>query len=498
MYRIGPIQIVSSYRNHPIPAVEELWNIPLLVNFNCCFFAPGSRDTPLQLRRMTFSMPRQEPYPPRIALRIQALLLILVFLFAATFNADAYSVLSHEAVVDSAWDDAIKPLLLARFPGSTPDQLKEAHSYAYGGSVIQDLGYYPFGSHLFSNLVHYVRTGDFVEALLRDSSTLDEYAFAFGALAHYAADNYGHSIATNHAVPMLYPKLKAKFGDDVAYDQGPAEHLKTEFGFDVVQVAKGRYAPDAYRDFIGFQVSQDLLSRAFRETYCLDLKSIFTSYDLALGTYRRGVSQVIPKMTEAAWVAKKDDIQKDIPGVTKRKFLYHLSRASYEKQWKEKYQKPSFDARLIAFFFRIVPKVGPFRALSFKAPAPEVEKLFMASFSGSVTDYEKLLREIGSAPETALVNDNFDTGTVTNPGDYPLADTTYADLLDRQARDHFASTSPELRETILKFYSDTNAPIVTRKDPAKWAKVLQQVNELKTASSARVVAVSSVPATSTP
>jgi hypothetical protein len=413
--------------------------------------------------------------------RLKAISLAFILLFLNPPNSDAYSVLSHEAVVDSAWDDAIKPLLLKRFPNSTPEQLKEAHSYAYGGSVIQDLGYYPFGSHLFSNLVHYIRTGDFVEALLRDSSTLDEYAFALGALAHYAADNYGHSIATNHAVPILYPKLKAKFGDDVAYDQAPVEHLKTEFGFDVVQVAKGRYAPDAYRDFIGFQVSQDLLARAFRETYCLDLKTIFTSYDLALGTYRYAVGQVIPKLTEAAWAEKRDDIQKDIPGITKQKFLYHLSRASYEKQWKEKYHKPSFGAQVIAFFFRIVPKVGPFRTLSFKAPTAEVEKMFMASFNGSVSDYEKLLGEIHHSDVPELKNDNFDTGTVTLPGEYPLADTTYADLLDHQAKDHFAETTPELRETILKFYADTNAPITTKKDPQKWAKVLQQVSELKTA-----------------
>ena len=429
----------------------------------------------------------------RLTIRLRAFVLISIFVFGPASPCDAYSVLSHEAVVDASWDDAIKPLLLKRFPNSTPEELKEAHSYAYGGSVIQDLGYYPFGSHLFSDLVHYVRTGDFVEALLRDSTTLDEYAFALGALAHYAADNYGHSIATNHAVPMLYPKLKAKFGDDVAYDQAPVEHLKTEFGFDVVQVAKNRYASDAYRDFIGFQVSENLLVRAFRETYCLDMKSIFTNYDLALGTYRRAVSEVIPKMTEAAWDAKKNDIQRDIPGVTKQKFLYHLSRASYEKNWKEKYQRPSFGARLIAFFFRLVPKIGPFRTLSFKVPTPEVEKLFMASFNGSVTDYEKLLHEQREPVTATLVNDNFDTGTVTNPGEYPLADKTYADLLDRQAKDHFAATSPELRETILKFYSDTNAPIVTKKDHARWAKVLQQVDELKTANPAKRSAASVTP-----
>jgi hypothetical protein len=406
------------------------------------------------------------------------LALVCSGLIVAT-SCQAYSVLSHEAVVDAAWDDAVKRLLLKRFPDSTPEQLAEAHSYAYGGSVIQDLGYYPFGSHLFSDLVHYVRTGDFVEALIRDSTSLDEYAFALGALSHYAADNYGHSIATNRAVPMLYPKLKAKFGDDVAYDQAPAEHLKTEFGFDVVQVAKGRYAPDAYRDFIGFQVSEDLLARAFRETYCVELKSIFSNYDLALGTYRRGVSQVIPKLTEAAWAEKSDDIQKDIPGITKEKFLYHISRASYEKRWKEKYKKPSFGAQVMAFFFRILPKIGPFRTLAFKAPTPQVETLFMASFNGSVTDYERLLGNVKGNALSGLRNDNFDTGTLTKPGEYPLADATYADLLNQQAKTNFAGTSSELRETILKFYSDENAPIATKKNHARWRKVLTQESQLK-------------------
>lgn len=404
---------------------------------------------------------------------------LICVLFAGIVPCRAYSVLSHEAVVDSAWDDAIKPLLLKRFPASTPEQIREAHSYAYGGSVIQDLGYYPFGSHLFSDLVHYVRTGDFVEALIRDSNNLDEYAFALGALSHYAADNYGHSIATNRAVPMLYPKLKAKFGDDVAYDQAPAEHIKTEFGFDVVQVAKGRYAPDAYRDFIGFQVAEDLLTRAFRETYCLDLKSVFTSYNLALGTYRRGVSTVIPKITEAAWAEKSDQIQKDVPGITKQKFLYHLSRTSYEKQWKEQYHKPSFGAQIIAFFFRIAPKIGPFRALAFKAPTPDAEKLFMASFNGSVTDYERLLAEVHGTTLSGLINDNFDTGTVTNRGDYPLADQTYAELLDRQAKEGFTETTADLRAAILQFYSDANAGPVPEKDRAKWERVLSQISQLK-------------------
>ena len=101
-------------------------------------------------------------------------------------------------------------------------------------------------------MTHYVRSGDFVLALLQDAQDLiDGYAFALGALSHYAADNDGHHFATNLAVPILYPKLGRKFGNDVTYEQDPqlCRTLKRRFGFDILEVAQGRYAPDAYHDF---------------------------------------------------------------------------------------------------------------------------------------------------------------------------------------------------------------------------------------------------------
>jgi Zinc dependent phospholipase C len=411
--------------------------------------------------------------------RLRAAAWIVIFVFGSVSVCQGYSVLTHEAIIDSAWDEGIKPLLLQRFPGATREDLKTAHSYAYGGCVIQDLGYYPFGSHLFSDLLHYIRTGDFVQALIRDSQDLNEYAFALGALAHYAADNQGHRVAVNLAVPMLYPKLRAKYGDTIVYDQDPAAHLKTEFGFDVLEVAKGRYAPDDYRGFIGFQVSKPLLEKAFQETYSLELKSVFSDFDLSVGTYRYSVSKAIPTATKVAWDTNKDQIQKDIPGVTKEKFLYHISRSSYEKNWGRKYQKPGFKVELLAFLFRLVPKIGPFSVFRFKTPTPAAEKLFEASFNGSVTDYQRFLREQKDSGHIELVNDNFDTGTVTGPGQYPLADKTYAQLLDNLAKDHFAQLSPELRKTLLDFYADPNAPDTTKKDEKEWSKVLKEVDELK-------------------
>jgi hypothetical protein len=391
----------------------------------------------------------------------------------------AYSVLTHEAIVDAAWDDAIKPLLLQRFPGASAEDLKNAHAYAYGGCTIQDLGYYPFGNKFFSDLVHYVRTGDFIEVLLHDSQSINDYAFALGALAHYAADNNGHRIAVNKAVPVLYPKLKRKYGDVVTYDENPSAHLKTEFGFDVLQIARGHYAPDAYHDYIGFQVSQPLLAQAFQETYALDLKSIFSSYDLAIGSYRRGVSEVIPEMTKVAWQLKKDDIQKDSPGITREKFLYRLSRADYEKQWDTKYTKPGFGDRLLAFLIRLIPKIGPFRALAFRTPTPATEKMFEASFNDSVEQYEASVRTEKTSGHINLLNDNFDTGSVTGPGQYPLADKTYAELLDRLAKLHFQQVSPVLQAAILQFYGDLQGPFTTKKDKKEWAKIVEEVGELR-------------------
>src|SRR6202047_3451382 len=295
--------------------------------------------------------------------KFSALLAIFVSVAFWPASAAAYSVLSHEAIIDSAWDTNIKPILLKRFPQATGEEIKEAHGYAYGGAIIQGMGVYPHGSHLFSDLTHYVRSGDFILALLRDSQDLNGYAFALGALAHYAADNDGHRIGTNLAVPLLYPKLKKKYGASVTYEQDPLAHVKTEFGFDVLEIAHGRYAPDSYHDFIGFGVSAPLLEQAFQETYGLDLKGVLSDEDKVLGSYRHDVSQLLPKATRIAWILKKDEIMKDQPGMTKRKFLYNLSRASYKKAWGKNYQRPTFGERFLAFLARILPKIGPIKAL---------------------------------------------------------------------------------------------------------------------------------------
>src|SRR5436305_6396927 len=172
----------------------------------------------------------------RTSLRASALLLVVLLCSGGSF---AYSVLTHEEMVDLLWADEIRPLLLKRFPGLTDDQIKQAHAYTYGGAVIQDLGYDPFDSREFSDLVHYVRSGDFVRELVLESQDANEYAYALAALSHYTSDIAGHS-AVNQAVAIEYPKLRAKYGKSVRYAQDKTAHLKTEFGFDTVQVAKNR------------------------------------------------------------------------------------------------------------------------------------------------------------------------------------------------------------------------------------------------------------------
>jgi len=410
--------------------------------------------------------------------RIGVLLAILACAALWPLRVAAYSVLSHEAIIDSAWDANIKPLLLKRFPDATADELREAHGYAYGGAIIQDMGYYPHGSMFFSDLAHYVRSGDFVVALLQDSKDLNEYAFALGAMAHYAADTDGHRIGTNRAVPVLYPKLKKKHGDSVTYEDDPLAHVKTEFGFDVLEVAKERYAPESYHDFIGFQVAAPLLEQAFRETYGLDLKKVLSNEDKVMGSYRRDVSNLIPRATRIAWSLKEKEIEKDVPGITRKKFLYNLSRSSYERSWGKDYQRPTFWDRFLAFLFKVLPKVGPLRVLQLRTPTPETERMFQASFNATMDRYRGLLKE-ETEGHLKLANNNFDVGEFTPPGKYRMNDDAHAKLLDKLAEQNFADISPGLRAELLDFFSDPGAPYATKRNPKEWTRVEVELKQLK-------------------
>src|SRR5205807_2596308 len=274
---------------------------------------------------------------------------LLACIVGCALPGRSYSVLTHEQIVDLEWQDQIRPLLAKRFPQSTADELKLAHAYAYGGSVVQDMGYYPFGNKYFSDLVHYVRTGDFVAALVEEASDINEYAFALGALAHYSSDNMGHP-AINKVVAIEFPKLQRKYGDEVTYADDHKAHIRTEFGFDMVQVAKNRYTSDRFHDFIGFEVSKPVLERAFLKTYGLQLHDVLGDEDLAIGSFRRAVSSIIPAMTRVALLNRRADLVRDTPNFDEKKFLYRVSRTNYEKQWRRGYRRPGIGSRSFAFF----------------------------------------------------------------------------------------------------------------------------------------------------
>jgi hypothetical protein len=400
----------------------------------------------------------------------------------------AYSVLTHEQIVDLVWADDLRPLLLQRFPLLTEDQLTEAHAYAYGGAVIQDLGYYPFGSVEFSNLVHYVRSGDFVRELLLQSEDANEYAFALGALAHYTSDITGHP-TVNRAVAIEYPKLRVKFGNSVRYAEDHSSHLKTEFGFDMVQVAKNRYASQQYHKFIGFKVSKPLLERTFPIVYGLELKDVLAHEDLAIGSYRYSVSRMIPEMTKVALRTHKKDIMQETPSAARQKFLFRLSRSDYEKEWGKDYKKDGFKTRLWSVLLRYMPKVGPFRGLAFKNPTAQTEEMYFKSINTTVDQYRIYLQQVRTG-SLGIANYDFDTGKPTKAAEYSLTDDAYAKLLGQLADRKFDLISPELRENILHFYSDLSASFETKKDNARWLSVLAALDQLKLLPSLPVLAAS--------
>src|SRR5215475_8402819 len=314
--------------------------------------------------------------------RAARLLMTFCCIFLLSNASLGYSVLTHEFIIDSLWKEQIRSLLQNKFPGTTPEELKEAHAYAYGGSVIQDLGYYPFGHEYFSDLAHYVRTGDFVMNLLAEASNPKEYAFALGALAHYCSDLRGHP-AVNRAVALAYPELAKKYGPEVTYEENHSAHLAVEFGFDVYQVAMNRFSFDDYHNFIGFEVAQAQLQRAFLKTYGFPLQEAIHEENLAIGTYRHSVSQTIPKMTKVALAMRGKTTSKE-SATTQQAIQYQLARADYETDFGKQYYKPGFGYRFEAALMKLIPPIGPAKKLHYKDPSPETEKLYIKSVNETI------------------------------------------------------------------------------------------------------------------
>jgi hypothetical protein len=398
-------------------------------------------------------------------------------------TSKAYSVLAHEAVIDANWDKSILPLLKLKYPDSPADSLKKARSYAYGGSLIADMGYFPLGNPYFTNLLHYVRSGDFIAALLSESQNLFEYAFALGALSHYITDKYGHSLGTNIAVPIIYPKMQ-KFGSVVTYDEDHTSHKRTEFAFDVLQIARGNYIPQSYHNFIGFQVATPVLERAFLKTYGQNINDIFASFPLAVASFRWSVKSLLPALTRTAWVIKSQDLIKTHPDMTEKKFHYKMKRREYETEYGKEREKPGVTAVVLSLVIRVLPKIGPLKSLKFKDPGPEGEKLFIKGFDASVLQYEAAINKLHERKEIAFADIDFDTGKLTEPGEYGLADKTYSDMLIKLQAKNFDKLTYPLKENILRFYRNPAAAEGVRKpksDRVNREKTNVALQELKSA-----------------
>jgi hypothetical protein len=385
-----------------------------------------------------------------------------------------FALLSHEAIIDATWEKTIKPLLKQKYPFSTEEQLKEARSYLYGGSLIPDIGYYPFGSLFFTHLVHYVRSGDFVNAVLNEAQNIDEYAFGLGLLCHYNADKYGHSLGTNVALPILFPKMGEKYGKSVTYEEAPTEHIRTEFGFDVLQTAKGNYESKKQHDIIGFNVSEPVLERAFLKTYGMDLKEVFNSLPLAIETFRFTVKEMFPELTKDAWKVRKSVITKINPLADQASYTQKMDRKSYNKE----FGKPQLKSSFLALVIGILPKVGPLAGLKFKEPVEEAEKLFDSSFNAILNHYSESLKKLGTG-SIAIDNINYDTGKKTSAGDYELADKSYYKLLTEQKSEKYKNMNNGLRENFLSFYSNPQIAVVYKNKQHKLKKINEITDELK-------------------
>ena len=420
------------------------------------------------------------------ARRIGSVAILLLFLSCGGQSCFSYSVLTHEQIIDLAWKDSIVPMLLSRYPNATPEQLERAKAFAYGGCAIQDAGYYPFGHEFFSDLTHYVRTGDFVASLIRNSRNVDELAFALGALSHYAGDSIGHHDAVNPSTAVEFPSLEEKYGPIVTYDESPHGHVRTEFAFDIDQLSKRRLAPSGYLNHVGLKVPMRLLEVAFFETYGLHLRSLNIDREAAEVSYRRSVRTFIPAIARAEVLLHRKDFPADVPGPEFDLYAKRVHEADADNGW-ERYRKGRFGigTRLLAVLIVIVPKIGVISDVAIRGPQPETEARYVESVNRTLDRYEQLLGFLTRNPTAEpgvtmkLENRDLDTGLKVRPGGYRLTDWTYAHLLDKVTT--LGQPVPAtLQRDILRYYADPAAPIATKKDKEAWERVQEQLATLKT------------------
>ncbi|MGI4758629.1 MAG: zinc dependent phospholipase C family protein [Janthinobacterium lividum] len=447
--------------------------------------------------------------------RIWIVLCCLAALLATAPPVRAYSVLTHEQLIDLTWETSIVPLLKSRYPTLTPAQIEHARAYAYGGCVIQDIGYYPFGDPFFSDLTHYVRSGDFVVNLFRNAGNADELAFAVGALSHYIGDTVGHAGATNLAVPVEFPKLRQRYGSSVNYAQGEHQHVQTEFAFDINEIAHHRFAPVHYLRHVGLAVPTGQLALAFYQTY--GVRNDFSTHRgsrINVDGYRFAVRNFIPRIAYAVTVLHRKHEPAEVMDADLQKLQAEITAVAAKNDWDSYRKKPGIGTYSLAAFLYILPKIGPIKLVAVKGPTQATESEYVHSVVRSSDELNRALRRftpppatvgsggtaaaVGSVPKLAvgmlsaeesaqrqdpqhpLANRDLDTGVVVKPGGYRLTDDTYAGLLQRLAEHPMDPVPPGIRDDILLYYADLNQPFATKKKPEQWAALQRNLQTLRT------------------
>ncbi|HEV2578460.1 MAG TPA: zinc dependent phospholipase C family protein [Acidobacteriaceae bacterium] len=456
-------------------------------------------------------------------LRLQVAVTLLLCFLSISSRAFGYSVLTHEQLIDLTWNTSIVPLLLSRYPTLTPDELEHARAYAYGGCVIQDIGYYPFGDKNFSNLTHYVRSGDFIVNLFRNAGNADELAFAVGALSHYIGDSVGHSQATNLAVPVEFPKLRRRYGNVVNYAEGEHQHVQTEFAFDIDEIANHRFAPVTYLRHVGLEVPTRQLALAFYQTY--GLREDFTQtrhHRVNVSAYRWAVHRFIPRVAYATTLLHRHHEPAEVdsdPDV--QRLMAEVKAVEQQNHWDEYRKHAGPLTYTLAGLIFIVPKFGPLKLTAVKGPTSQTELDYVHSVIRSTDALNHALRRFTPPPSTKpsaqeaasadthalppptdplpakpgssqavprgsidphhpLLNRDLDTGNPVKPAGYPLTDQTYAYLLHGLTQTPTDPVPPGIKEDILAYYADLSLPFATKKDPAAWAAVQRDLATLQT------------------
>ena len=443
---------------------------------------------------------------------------LFMFLLACARPLSAYSLLTHEQLIDLTWHDSIAPLLLSRYPNLTPADLEQARAYAYGGCVIQDIGYYPFGDQTFSNLTHYVRSGDFVVNLFRNAGNANELAFAVGALSHYIGDNIGHAGAINLAVPIEFPALARKYGHIVNYAEGRHQHVRTEFAFDIDQIANHRFAPLHFLRHVGLRVPVHQLAMAYYQTYGLTEDFGKRGRIINVRAYRFAVHTFIPRVAYALTLLHRGNEPPDTESSDLDAIQREVATVAAKDDWDHWRRKAGIGTYALACILFVIPKVGPLSIVAIKGPTSATEAEYLHSMVQASDTLRRALARFTppaitaplasdspaasvaspqtqpaglqtAAPPSAdntsfvalfsqfrdplhpLPNRDLDTGNVVKLGGYPLTDTTYTMLLHQLVRQPQQPIPPGIKTDIQAFYANPPANVVDHEPPQLWAQV---------------------------